>query len=444
LRQNTLREMDEGLVLRRATVADTEKLAAFQAEVHRDPDSEQPEIYVEAWVRDLMERPHPTFQPDDFTLVEDTASGEIVSSLCLISQTWSYGGIEFGVGRPELVGTHPDYRRRGLVRAQMEVVHGWSEERGERVQAITGIPWYYRQFGYEMSLTLGGSRAGYRPNVPKAKEGGEAPYLLRPAREEDLPFIARAYSQGSRRYPVACVRDEDLWRNELTGKSEKNVNRQSLALIETAAGEPAGFVAHSPRVWQGRIGVVRYELLPGASWLEATPLVIRHLWAQGEAWVGEDPDQDLEAFYFWLGAEHPAYDVCRNNLPREAQPYAWYLRVPDLPGFVRHVAPVLEQRLATSILAGYTGELEVNFYRWGLRLGFDRGALNLVEPWQPATTEEGQAVFPDLTFLQLLFGYRSLEELHHAFADCGVRGQRARLLLGALFPKQPSDVWPVS
>ena len=35
------------------------------------------------------------------------------------------------VGRPEAVGTRPEYRRRGLVRAQFEVIHAWSAERGE-------------------------------------------------------------------------------------------------------------------------------------------------------------------------------------------------------------------------------------------------------------------------------------------------------------------------
>jgi hypothetical protein len=34
----------------------------------------------------------------------------------LISQIWAYEGIPFGVGRPELVGTLPEYRNRGLVR----------------------------------------------------------------------------------------------------------------------------------------------------------------------------------------------------------------------------------------------------------------------------------------------------------------------------------------
>ena len=30
---------------------------------------------------------------------------------------------------------------------------------------------------------------------------------------------------------------------------------------------------------------------------------------------------------------------------REEPPYAWYVRVPDMPAFLRHIAPVLEARL---------------------------------------------------------------------------------------------------
>jgi GNAT superfamily N-acetyltransferase len=115
--RTTIRDLGDGLLLRRSTPEDGEALVSFHARVLSEDERERP--YLAAWVRDLMERPHPTFDHGDFALVEDTATGEIVSSLCLISQTWSYDGIEFGVGRPELVATDPDYRRRGLIRAQM-------------------------------------------------------------------------------------------------------------------------------------------------------------------------------------------------------------------------------------------------------------------------------------------------------------------------------------
>jgi len=444
MERNTIRDLGNGLILRRSTVTDTEKLVTFHGDMHREPGDTEPEEYVATWVRDLMNGDHPTFDPGNFTIVEDTHSGAIVSSLCLISQTWTYGEIPFGVGRPELVGTHPDYRNRGLIRAQFEAIHRWSAERGEMVQAITGIPYFYRQFGYEMGLTLGGSRQGYKPLVPKLEEDQLEPYRLRPAAEADLPFITQVYASSTRRYPVACVWDEAMWRYELAGKSEKNVVRSALSLIETAAGEPVGFLAHSARLWKGRVSVMLYELQAGVSWLAVTASVVRYLWQLGEAWAAQDPKQEMERFAFSLGADHPAYQVFRKGLPSVIEPYAWYVRVPDLVGLLRHIAPVLERRLAESPLAGHNAETKISFYRHGLRLVFEEGHLATMEPWQPAPEQEGDAAFPDLTFLQLVFGYRSLEELDHAFADCWTSDDQARALLESVFPKQPSNVWAVS
>ncbi|MEZ4662124.1 MAG: hypothetical protein R2911_31625 [Caldilineaceae bacterium] len=92
------------------------------------------------------------------------------------------------------------------------------------------------------------------------------------------------------------------------------------------------------------------------------------------------PWQDIS---FNLGSAHPVYTLLGDNLATQiSPPYAWYLRVPDVPAFIQHVAPVLEERLAQSILVGYSGALAIDFYRSGLRLHFEQGLLKAVEPWR--------------------------------------------------------------
>jgi hypothetical protein len=218
--QTILLDLGNGLIMRRSTPEDAVALAEFNRPIHSDnePDGQ----CIAAWTRDLLTRSHPTFSPNDFTIVEEPATGRIVSTMNLISQTWSYEGIKFGVGRPELVGTLPEFRNRGLVRMQFEEVHQWSAERGETVQAITGIPFYYRQFGYEMALDLDGRRFGYAAQVPKLKEGDTELYNIRVARENDLPFIEKLYDQTKERSMIACERTLALFRYELMGPSENN------------------------------------------------------------------------------------------------------------------------------------------------------------------------------------------------------------------------------
>jgi hypothetical protein len=114
IKANLIRDLGDGLILRRATSSDTEQLVAFNGMIHADEGSDEPEEKVASWTRDLMETPPPNFSPGDFTIVEQVETGKIVSSLNMISQTWSYAGIPFGVGRPELIGTVQEYRNRGF------------------------------------------------------------------------------------------------------------------------------------------------------------------------------------------------------------------------------------------------------------------------------------------------------------------------------------------
>jgi hypothetical protein len=164
------RDLGGGLILRQATVEDAAAVAAFNSRIHHSPggpfDQRQPHKGVAAGTLDLMKGDHPTCDASHFTVIEDTKTGSIVSSTCLIPQKFSYEGSEFDAGLPELVGTHPDYRRRGLVGEQFEVLHRWSAERGHLMQAIGGIPYYYRRFGYEMAVYMGEGRRYYVNDIP--------------------------------------------------------------------------------------------------------------------------------------------------------------------------------------------------------------------------------------------------------------------------------------
>ena len=437
-----LQDLGEGLILRRSTHADSKALADFNMHIHLTDGRPDPLVY--GWTRDLLRGNHPTFRPDDCTIVEDTRTHRIVSSCNLISQTWTYAGIPFGVGRPELVGTLPEYRRRGLIRTQFEVLHQWSAERGHPVQAITGIPWYYRQFGYEMLIPLDTGRMGYVPqNVPELEKGASEPYRVRPAREADLAFIARLYEQGGQRWLVNAVRDAAMWEYELRGRSPQSGMNFQLCIVETPRAERVGFLAHFRQlINKGALITLYYEVKAGVSWLAVTPSVLRYLARTGAAYAKRDR-QTFRSLYFGLGTEHPLYDVMPDALPDVRPPYAWFIRVPNICAFLQTITPVLEQRLARSPVTGHSGELRLSFYREGVRLVLKNGRLKKVEPWKPSPEEGGDAAFPDLTFLQLLFGYRTLAELRPMFVDCWANNT-ARALLNALFPKQTSTIWGVA
>ncbi len=168
---------------------------AFHALDEGDENAPFVKIYVQDWVDGKF----PILRHEDMTVVEDTDTGKIVSSMCLFSETWRYGETPIKVGRPELVMTHEDYRRRGLIRNQFEIIHALSQQRGEVMQVITGIPSLYRFFGYELSLELGGGYRIYPPSFPKLKDECADDYRLRePVNEADRAFIRELHEANTR------------------------------------------------------------------------------------------------------------------------------------------------------------------------------------------------------------------------------------------------------
>ena len=437
-----IRDLGNGLIVRRSSPEDADALSEFNGVIHAEDEADRKRLI--AWTRDLLSRPHPTFHADDFTIIEESSTGRIVSSLNLIPQTWSYEGIEFGVGRPELVGTLPEYRGKGLVRAQFDEIHKWCIERDMPVQIITGIPYFYRQFGYEMALEFIGRRFGYEAQVPKLEEGEKEKYIVRPAVEADVPFIASVYDHAFQRHMVRCERTLEIFKYELLEQDRNAVHYFDTLVIEDVSGEAVGYLQHYGYLTRTSLAAVWYELKQGVSWLDVTPTVIRYLWNTGQE-LAKRAGRTSTSFGFIGGSHHPVYQTLGNDLPTLISPYAYQVRVPDVAGFLNHIKPALEKRLAESIAVGHSREIKVSFYRDGVRIVIEKGKLTTIEKWMPTTKDdEGDIAFPDRTFLQMLFGFRSYEELKASFVECWYDHEDVRVLMSILFPKKPSDVFPMA
>ena len=250
------------------------------------------------------------------------------------------------------------------------------------------------------------------------------------------------YTHAGSRQLIRTMRDEAIWRHELTGRSERNVNRIETRIIQKPDGEPVGYITHPWFNWDWGLALFEYELKPGLSWLAVTPSVARYMLATSKAYALRDnePLEQKTAIAFTFGSEHPVYDAWREKLPRIRQPYAWYVRVPDLPGFIRHIAPALENRLAGSLACGHSGILRLNLYKTGLKLTLENGKLTSVEAYKPQPNDMGDVGLPGLTIIQLIFGHRNLDELRHMYADCYWESDDFRVITTALFPKKPSSV----
>ncbi|HEU4784969.1 MAG TPA: GNAT family N-acetyltransferase, partial [Ktedonobacterales bacterium] len=205
-----------------------------------------------------------------------------------------------------------------------------------------------------------------------------------------------------------------------------------------------GYVLTARARYGNQFGLRGLALDEGMAMTAVLPPVLRALAAQAPVMRAPHPrTQPATVIGLGLGRTHPAYDALSPSAPVVTlPPYAWYVRVADLPALVTHIAPALERRLAGSIVEGYTGEVKLSFYRGGLRLVFAAGRLTTAEDWAPGAWDAGNAGFPPLVFLQLLFGHHSLAALQAIYPDIWVN-DAVRPLLEALFPARLSWVLPL-
>ncbi|HVU69823.1 MAG TPA: GNAT family N-acetyltransferase [Ktedonobacteraceae bacterium] len=437
----------DGLAFRWSSAEDAGRIAALHSLVHRENAQAAPNAHYMRIVYALMSGAYPFMGPCDFALIEDTTreGRPVVASTCLWRHTWTYEGIPFSVGRPEMVATDPAYRHRGLIRRLFEQVHARSEAEGDLAQAITGIAYFYRQFGYEYALELEDRRATPLALIPPAPEGQAEGFTLRQATPLDIPHIMELYQRRCASGIVAASFTHADWLYEIeTWKKHPALGHDfDFQMILDAAGQTVGFVACDARRRGQALGVWLLEFVEGINMQAALPPVLRALRAHGLSLPAVQPTLPaLRELSLSLGTTHPVHELLGEELdaPREP-PYAWYIRVKDLPAFLLRIAPALEKRVADSPVAGYSGEIKLDFYRDGLRLVFERGRLVSAEPWRaPLYDSSASGQFPPLTFLQVLFGHRSPAALRQFLPDVAV-SHEARPILKALFPTRPSFVF---
>lgn len=440
-------QLPNGLILRslsEGTQQDRDDLPQFYVDVFTDAYGPEDAILGE-WIPDFTSQKHPTVTDDDIFYIVDPADNDrIISATLLIPQTWHYAGIEIPVGRPELVGTRREFRNQGLVRTLFERVHERSAELGHLMQVITGIPHYYRQFGYAMAVDLGtgGSLAfgSFTTNDPKPDEKPD--FIIRSATLEDIPQMMSWERDFAEQQLLGVRHNQAYWEFEMTQRNPKSHIKRHYMIIENTNGEAVGYLATRHLTLWGTNGLLEYVVGDKSSYLETLPFVLRAVrdYALQTAEEGKQPPYGL---WFDSGLYDRLEPLLRGYFNASFTPnnYAWYIRVADLPAFIRHVQPVLERRLEGSLAHRYTGKLHLGFYgKTGLCLHFEKGKLVELDDSNPDLDKE-DALFPYLTFLNVVFGHRTPRELQSVLADVRFSA-RAEVLLNVLFPKQRSWVKP--
>jgi len=415
--------LKNGLVLKSiASERDVERVATFH-DVIRDWDVDVADV-----VRELIMH-HPNTRPEHWLFVEEEETEQVVSSLCLIPWTWCYEGVEIKAGEMGIVGTLEAYRHRGLVRALVARFKQLLRQGAYDLSQIQGIPYFYRQFGYEYALPLKGGWRVELHQVSDPPEGGmPPPYAYRLATQDDIPALVRLYHEASQDLSIHTVRSEEEWRYLLGPSTKTGMAAETWLMIDELES------------------VVGYARIP------------KHDFGDGLI-VSEvsrvDAGMALAALrFFKVLSNERQRPYVRLNVPQESTliqtarylgahdtgRYPWQIHLVDVARLLRKLAPVFERRIAASPLAGLSKTVCLNLYREAFDLRFERGKLATVEAL--GFRDDGHIRLPPLLLAPLLLGYKSRQDLAQNYPDFSAWGEN-QLLVDILFPKVESFIYTI-
>ena len=133
----------------------------------------------------------PGLRRDQCYMLREESTYEVVMCICLMPWSLSFESIDLKAVMIEMVLTHPKYRRKGLVRAMIHLLHDQIARQDFDISLIWGIPFYYRQFGYTYSLdATSPTPIDIRP-LPARNPDPSSRYHLRQANLANIPDLMR-------------------------------------------------------------------------------------------------------------------------------------------------------------------------------------------------------------------------------------------------------------
>lgn len=430
-------DLGDGYTLRWGTTGDAEGYARLAGCSFKQASSEPDNQIVANYARDLLSSFHPLCPLERVAVVVD-ANNHVVAAAALMDQPFMYAGIPIAVGRPEVVVSDIAVRKRGFIRQIMRWLHAKSAQNGHIAQAITGIEYYYKQFGYEWMIDFpGGAKVLFAQLPPLASDAARV--TLRAVTNAELPQFIALYD-ADRQRPNVLV-STPLSAEYLAFTLAQSVSSEGNLpyFIVDNHNHVIGYLLVGKCCWQSELNVRGWGLVPGVGWnthllatMHALPSVIPVLHKKPS-------DAIITAVTLMLDTSHVIYPLLKSYLPHTAiDPYVWYMRVPDLVPLLQKISPVLDTRLANSGLASYSGTKQISFFRSGIEMSWQQGQLTSVSHWQPPIAfAKADATYPPGIMAQQIFGWRSLSELRTLGPDVCTNNDTG-LLLDILFPKTPS------
>jgi predicted acetyltransferase len=417
MKQNNLNDrLPEGFILRAVQDdSDVQRLARFNKIIHSGED-------LESLVGTLIKE-HPYGKRHYWLYLEETQTKKIVSSVALVPWKINFGGETLTAAELGFVGTLPDYRNRGFARICIEQFHRIVEEEGFAFSFLQGIPYYYRQFGYEYAIPLEPMFNLELAKISSQKDQSGTRFMIRRAEQSDLPHLKRLYERSMRHYEISTNRSLPVWQFLLGPSLRTEMIRDTYCVVDLKTNPVAYFRIAHHGFGEGLIVDEVSDTIK-----DVRPLIMSFLKKTAR-------ERKKPYIRFNLSPKHEFVRFARRLGAEEKHVYAFQIRIGNTLRFLKAILPVLEKRISESSFSGLTGKVNLNLYKEAFLFHFHMGKIKNMD--QVDANCETPIRLPPFAALQLFFGHRSILELKSIYPDVWIENDGWKVL-DILFPKLDS------
>ncbi|MAG13656.1 MAG: hypothetical protein CMN78_03565 [Spirochaetales bacterium] len=398
---------------------DIERLAVFNGRMHGDD--------VAGMTRELAIA-HPDAPQMRWFAVIQTETREILSTVSLIPWTLDYDGVSIKAAEMGIVGTLEKWRKRGFISRLVNQFGVSLSEGGYVLSHIQGIPYFYRQYGYEYAVPL---ETHYcielRFLQNNIKRTGESSLSLRNAVNADIPVLEKYYTEHVAHLAISTIRGEVRWKF-IIGESLKTGYAADTYVVEHR-NKAVGYVRIARQGFGDGLIVSECSRLPYEHFLSLLLQIAAIAKERGKPYIRLN-----------LEAGHPAVKAVLDQGGKYEGGYKWQIRIPDIRKFLETIGLVLNDRLEGSEFDGFSGMFRIHWYRDEIALEISDGEIVRIGP---AKGREGYVInIPPNLLAPLMLGQSTVAECRKFYPD--IRGStRAVRLFNVLFPQLEGFLyWP--
>lgn len=374
----------------------------------------------------------PGFSFENWLVAEEKTNNDVVSALCLIPWKWEMNGVEIKFAEMGLVGTHPKYQGKGLMRLINKEFDKILQAEKYDLVGIQGIPGFYQKFGYNYSLEM---ENHLNLNFNDVKTFSENKVNVRSALKNDIKYLLSEDVKFQKDFLLTSKRTKEHFEYILT-EGKKTEYSSEILIFEMESKK-----AYCRILNQGfGKGFIISEL--------SGELVTNNLDEILEILKFEAIKREKPFFRFNINRKSVlALELEKRNV-KFGKSYAWQMKFPNKLSFLKKVRTVLQDRISNSQFLNFTGTLRLDLYLEQIDIKIQKGNIESI---QKGSKEELELTFniPDDLFVALILGHRSWEELQYnrpdlcsmaiiLFPDLDPLKDKSAELINVLFPKKKS------